>query len=84
MVDGKIQKEQHDWGRFYRMLVWEREDPHMSGRFYITVVKSILIFGLETWVVMPHIRRSMWSIHNKVACQISGIISQQLQNRGYY
>ena len=36
------------------VLGWEGVDTRILGHFYIAVVQSILLFGLETCVVTPH------------------------------
>ena len=56
----------------------------MSGRLYVEVVQSILLFVSEVWMVTPYILRVMWSLRNWVARWISGRITHQLRNGGCY
>ena len=34
----------------------------------MTVVKAVLLYGLETWVMSPHIERALGTFHHRVAC----------------
>ena len=84
MLSGNLHKSRQKRGRFFRMIVDEGEEPWTSGRFYITVVQSALLFGSETWVLTPHTLREMWGIHNKAARRITVRINQRLWNRRWY
>ena len=64
------------------MLVQEGADPQTSGRFYVAVVKYVLLFRSETWVVTPFIIMEMGSIHDQAARHISRSMPQHLQNIG--
>ena len=37
--------DQNKWGRFSRMFYQEVGDTSTSGRFYLVMVKSMLLFG---------------------------------------
>ena len=63
------------------MLVREGAEPWTSGRFYVTVVKYIQMFGSYKWVVTTHIIRTMGSLHNWAAHLIFIRMSHQLWNR---
>ena len=65
------------------MILWEGADPRTSGRLYVALVQYLLLFGSETWVVMSHIFRAMWSLHNRGPRQISGRMPQRLENLGW-
>ena len=41
-----------------------------SGSFYLAIVQAILIFGAETWVATPFIRRMLGSFHNRLERRI--------------
>ena len=38
----------------------------VSGIFFKVVIQVVLIFGMETWVVTPHMGRALGIIHNRV------------------
>ena len=63
-------KAKKSWFQLARMLGWEGVDTRMPGRFYITIVQAIFLFGLETWVVMPSIRRLLGRFPHRVAKRI--------------
>ena len=65
-VIANIQKARKSWSRMDLILGWEDANTRMSGNFYILVVLSILLFGLETCVVTPHIKRILGGFHQSV------------------
>ena len=83
VVAGNLRKARRKWGRFSRIIFQEGEYPRTSGRFYVAVVKSVLLFGSEMWVLTPRILRAIGSLHNWVARWISGRMPQRLRNRGW-
>ena len=40
-----------------RILIREGARPRVSGFFFKAAVQSVLLFGAETWVVIPCTRR---------------------------
>ena len=41
-----------------RILSREGADPQVSGIFFKSVVKAVLFFGEENWVVIPHMGKA--------------------------
>ena len=80
-VAGNICKVGRKLERFYCMLIQEGSDPWLYRWFYVAVVKYVVLFGSEIWVVTPCILRGVGSLHNQAARQISYRIPQRLQNR---
>ena len=39
---------------------------------YVEVVQAVLLYGLETWVMYPHIGRILGSFHHRVARRLMG------------
>ena len=37
-----------------RIYSREGSEPRVSGFFFKAVVQSVLLFGVETWLVTPH------------------------------
>ena len=66
------------------MLVREGPYPRTSGSLYVEVVKSVLMFGSETWVVTPCILRAMGVLYIWLTLCISGRIPHLLCNGGWY
>ena len=61
------------WEWISRILVREGADPRASGTFYKAMVQATLLFGVETWVVIPRIGRTLGSFHHRVARRLVGI-----------
>ena len=66
-VIANIWKARKSWSRMYWILGWEDVDTRTLRNFYIAVVQSILLFGSDTWVVTPHIKRILGGFHHIVA-----------------
>ena len=65
-VIANIQKTRKSCSRMDLILGWEGADTRILGHIYIVVVHSILLFGLEIWVVTPHIKRILGGFHQSV------------------
>ena len=65
-------KSRQIWARLLRILEREGEVARTSGRFYLAVMQEILIFGLDMWVVTPHIVRDLGGFQHRVVRQIMG------------
>ena len=70
-IVSKLHKVRRKRRRFSCLLGLEGGGIRTSGRFYVAVVQSILVFGSELWVIMPLIMKAMRSLHNQVAHRIS-------------
>ena len=47
-----------------RVLGIEVEDARTLGRFYVAVVQAVLMYGSETWVMIPRIGRTLDGFHH--------------------
>ena len=56
-VIGNLQKARRRWSRMLRIMGQEGIDAHTLGHLYQSIVNYILLFGLETGVMTPHIGR---------------------------
>ena len=68
-----LQKTHSIWYHIYRILGREAANTKKSGRFYLAVVHTILIFGLETWVVTPRMGRILVIFHHSVEIRLLGM-----------
>ena len=66
-IVSNLQIARRKWVRFSCMLGQERANTRKSGRFYVAVVQSVLIFVSESWVTTPRILWVLGSLHNWVA-----------------
>ena len=53
-------------------LGWEGENMRVSGKIFKVVVQTVLIFGLEMWVISPRMRRSLVGFQHRVSQRIVG------------
>ena len=65
-VIANIKNTMKSCSRMDLILGWEGADTRILGHIYIVVVQSILLFGLEIWVVTPHIKRILGGFHQSV------------------
>ena len=65
-----LQRARRKWGIFSHLSVQEGNDTRNSGRFDVAVFQSILIFGLDSWVITPRILWELGRLHNWVAQRI--------------
>ena len=59
VVVGNLGKARNSWGRLSRISSQEEADLKVSGNFYKAVSQAVLLFGAETWVLAPHMERSL-------------------------
>ena len=62
-------------GDFYRILLWEGANAKMSMIFYVTMVKNVLLFASDMWVVLHRKDENTESFHNQEAHQISNRVT---------
>ena len=46
--------------------------PGHQGKLYLVVVKLVLLYGSETWVLTPRMQRVMGGFHHRVAHRLMG------------
>ena len=56
-------REHKKWARMTRVLSREGADARTLGQIYLAVVQSVMLYGLETWVMTPHIGRVLGGFH---------------------
>ena len=62
----------NSWAHLSKILGREGANPKASGMFFKAVVQAVLIFGAETWVMTPHMGRSLGGFQHRVARLITG------------
>ena len=70
-VVGNLRKARKSWAWLTRSLGWEGANRRVSGMFFNEVVRVVLIFGSETWVLTPRMGRALGSFQQGVARWIS-------------
>ena len=72
-VAGNLVKAQKSLGRLSRILSRAGgEAKWVSGKFFKAVVQALLLFGAETWVLIPRIERSLDIFLHGSARRITG------------
>ena len=59
VVVRNLKKARRSWARLTRILGQEGAKPRVSGMFFKAVVKAMLLFGSETWVLTPHMGQAL-------------------------
>ena len=58
------------------MVTWvlsrEGVDARTSGRIYLVVVQSVMLYGLETWVMKSCVGRVLGRFHHRVDQNMTG------------
>ena len=79
-VAGNLGKARKIWGRIQRILSREGADKRVPGNFFKAVVQQVLLFGAETWVVLPRMERALNYFMHGAARRITG----RQPRRGWY
>ena len=51
----------------------EGVDRINSGRFYVTVVQAVFLFGSEMWVMTPRLEKAVEGFHHQAVRQMAGM-----------
>ena len=76
VVHHNIQKAQQVWGRLGKLLRREGVDSFVLDIFYRAVVKIVLLFRSETWVLFAAMTKRMEGFHVGLLGQVTGKTSQ--------
>ena len=71
-VIDNLRKAKKSWSQLAWILGREGADTRKSERFYVAIIQSFLLFGLEAWVVTPCIKRLLRGFHHRAAQRILG------------
>ena len=61
------------WGQLVNLLGREGEDIRMTGRFYVAVVQSVLLFGSKMKVMTPLLEKVLKGFHHRVVRRMAGM-----------
>ena len=79
VVVGNFGKAIKSWGRLSWILSWEGADPKVLGHFNKAVAQAVLLYGAETWVLTPWMKRDLDSFQHRVARRLTW---RQTRRRG--
>ena len=80
---GNLKKARKSWAQLTRILVREGSNPRVYGMLFKEVVQAVSIFGLETWVLTPHMEQALGSFQYRVARQITGAQMRRWDEGGW-
>ena len=60
------------WGRLGNLSRHKGADQRVTEMFYRVVAQTVLIFGLETWVILAVMERTAEGIHTEFLRHITG------------
>ena len=67
-----LSKARKKWVRMSIILCQKGTNVRMSGNLFKEVVQALIILGLETWVAIPHVRRTLGGFHHMVDLRMMG------------
>ena len=56
-MEQNLRRAQEKWGLLVNLLSREGADRRTTGFFNVELVKSVLLFGSETWVMTPELEK---------------------------
>ena len=59
------------WAHLSHILIREGVDAQTSGKIYLAVVQSVLLYRSETWVLTPHTKRVFGGFHHRVDLRLT-------------
>ena len=63
-IDSALAKARRQWNYIGKMLKREGANAEIMGQFYITIVMSVLLYGLESWTITAKNLIKLKSFHN--------------------
>ena len=71
------------WARLSRVLSREGADARTSGRIFVAVVQTVLLYRSETWEMTPHIGKVLVRFHHRVAGRLTVQQPQRWRDGGW-
>ena len=71
------------WARLTHILIREGSDAQTLGQIYLVVVQSLLIYGSDTWVLTPRMKRVLGGFHHRVDLRLTGRQPWKGRDRGW-
>ena len=71
-IDNALAKARRQWNCIGKMLKREGANAEIMGRFYITIVMSVLLYGSESWTITGKNLVKLKSFHNRALRYMTG------------
>jgi hypothetical protein len=75
-----LRKARGVWAWISRVLWAENASPRTSGMFYKATVQAVLLYGSETWSLLPSSLKGLEGFHIRAAWQMSGLRPEKNPN----
>ena len=79
-----LKKVRKSWAQLTRILGREGANLRVSGMFFKAVVQVVLLFGSETWVMIPCMERALKSFQHRFVRRITGSQTRRREEGGCY
>ena len=66
-VHWNMSKAKKRWAQVSRILKRDGGNPRIQGMFYKAIVQSVLLYGVETWVTLSPMMKTLQGFHHRVA-----------------
>ena len=60
------------WARMTKLMSRDVADEQTLGQISLAVVQSVILYGLEMWVMTPYIGRELVKFQHRVSCSLTG------------
>ena len=78
-----LRRARQKWARLTHIFIREGADAHKSGYIYLEVVQLVLMYGSETWVLTPCMKRVLDRFHHRVDLRLTGWQPWKGRDRGW-
>jgi hypothetical protein len=72
------------WGRIARILTIDGASPRVMRYFYEAIIKTVLLYGSESWTLTGRMIGRLRSFHHRVARYITGRHIKELDDGTYF
>ena len=84
-IESALEKARRQWNGIGNMLKREGANAEIMGRFYITIVMSVLLYGSESWTITGKNLAKLKSFHNRALRYMTGKhIKKENENKWTY
>ena len=67
-----LRRTRQKWAWLTRILSREGADDRTLGQINLAVVQPVLLYGSDTWFLMPRMKRVLGGFHHRLACIMTG------------
>ena len=71
-IDENLRKPRNRWNSIAKILKVEGASAKCMGKFYITVVQAVLLYGADTWVITQRNLKKLRSFHWRAVRYMTG------------